>query len=214
MKNRNLLLIVSALALSATGYGAGAKTGLVFSADVGGAMPTGALKADTNDASGATNASADNGNIAFGLAGGYDIALNKMFSVGAELGLQYANQVSRLSGSNDTDSASVKVSVMSIPLFATTKFYIPHTNGLNIFAKAGYAFNRLFAKDSASGDGLSVSQTDTLNLWRPVVAGGVGYQIMNDFNVFAQYQYNWLPYQGQNAGLSTVSAGLSYTLPM
>ena len=122
-----------------------------------------------------------------------------MFSVGIELGGQYLNKVSSGDGGLKTD-------VWSAPLFATAKFYIPHSAGLNVFGKAGYAYNRVTTK----ADGQSDSKE---TLWRPVAAAGLGYHLQQ-FNIFAQYQYNWLPYQGENGGVSTISAGVTYTLPM
>ncbi|WP_235826905.1 outer membrane protein [Facilibium subflavum] len=193
--------IVTATLASGSAFAAGAQTGVVIGGDIGYTMPSGYLK-DIDPDSTADN---KNGNIAGGIFIGYDMALSQMLSVGLELDGQYAYNLAKTTDSGIT----VKVSNLSIPLFLTGKFYIPNTGGLNLFGKAGYAYNRLNVSADA---GSNASLSDNTNLWRPVVAGGVGYQLQQ-FNIFAQYQYNWLPYQGQNGGYSTLSLGLSYTIP-
>jgi len=193
--------IITAALASGSAFAAGAQTGVVIGGSVGYTVPTGYLK--DIGGSGADNT---NGNIAGGLQIGYDFALNKMLSVGAELGGQYAYELSKV----ESGGATGKYSNLSIPLFLTGKFYMPWVNGLNVFGKAGYAYNRLNASVDTGISGLTVSENT--NLWRPVVAGGVGYQIQQ-FNIFAQYQYNWLKYQGTNGGYNTLSLGLTYTIP-
>ncbi|WP_440615983.1 outer membrane protein [Cysteiniphilum sp. 6C5] len=217
MKKIIATTVAAAALISGSAFAAGAQTGLVVGGNLGLATPTGKLKLDDqyNAAKnlGATSASQDTGNIAGGLFIGYDYALSPMLTVGVELGGQYAYEVSKLSATVSGLSGDGKVSVVTVPLFLTSKFYIPHTGGLNVFAKAGYAYNRVnetYNGDLATAAGLSDMH---INLWRPVVAGGIGYQLQQ-FNIFAQYQYNWLPYKGENSGLGTLSAGVAYTLPM
>lgn len=218
MKKIIATTVAAAALISGSAFAAGAQTGLVMGANLGLATPTGYMKGDNivnaiNSLPISTSVSQDTGNIAGGLFIGYDYALNPMVSLGVELGGQYAYEVSKVSATVAGLSGDGKVSVISIPLFLTGKFYIPHTGGLNVFAKAGYAYNRVnekYSGDLATAVGASDAHS---NLWRPVVAGGIGYQLQ-EFNIFAQYQYNWLPITGQNGGLGTISAGVSYTLPM
>jgi outer membrane protein W len=212
MKKIIATTVAAAALISGSAFAAGAQTGMVMGANLGLATPTGALKGDNwiNQFQGVSSTTQDNGNIAGGLFIGYDYALSPMMAVGVELGGQYAYEVTKLKASDATGSASLKASVISVPLFLTGKFYIPHTGGLNIFAKAGYAYNRINETLEATG---AASKDSHETLWRPVVAGGIGYQLQQ-FNIFAQYQYNWLPYKGQNSGLGTISAGVAYTLPM
>ncbi|WP_151192810.1 outer membrane protein [Cysteiniphilum sp. JM-1] len=216
MKKIIATTVAAAALISGSAFAAGAQTGLVMGANLGLATPTGNLKGDDlyNSAKNnpfVTSASQDTGNIAGGLFIGYDYALNPMLAVGIELGGQYAYEVTKIKVSDASgNSLSLKASVISVPLFLTGKFYIPHTGGLNVFAKAGYAYNRINVTLDTTG---LPSQDDHQTLWRPVIAGGIGYQLQQ-FNIFAQYQYNWLPYNGQNSGLGTLSAGVAYTLPM
>ncbi|WP_440994368.1 outer membrane protein [Cysteiniphilum litorale] len=217
MKKIIATTVAAAALISGSAFAAGAQTGLVMGANLGLATPTGYMKEDALvnylQGLGAPSISQDTGNIAGGLFIGYDYALSPMLAVGVELGGQYAYEVTKVTDSGGGVSAGNKISVISVPMFLTGKFYIPHTGGLNVFAKAGYAYNRI--KASADGNAASALgiTTESVNLWRPVVAGGIGYQLQQ-FNIFAQYQYNWLPYQGENGGLGTVSVGLAYTLPM
>ncbi|WP_395947732.1 outer membrane protein [Caedibacter taeniospiralis] len=219
MMKKIIATTVAATALiSGSAFAAGAQTGLVLGGNLGLATPTGVWKSDNavnaiNNLPISTSVSQDTGNVAGGLFVGYDYALNRMLSVGIELGGQYAYETTKISATITGVSGDYKASIITIPLFLTGKFYIPHTGGLNIFAKAGYAYNRINEKYSGNL-ATAVGASDThMNLWRPVVAGGIGYQLQQ-FNIFAQYQYNWLPYQGENGGLGTISAGVSYTLPM
>ncbi|MDA0912171.1 MAG: outer membrane beta-barrel protein [Proteobacteria bacterium] len=201
MKKIIATTVAAAALISGSAFAAGAQTGLVLGGSVGYTMPTGYVK-DIETGTGVDN---KNGNIAGSLLVGYDYALSPLFSVGIELDGQYAYQLSKSSLAGD----SAKSSNVSVPLFLTGKFFIPEAMGLNVFGKAGYAYNRLSAKAEVSG----VSETFNTNLWRPVVAGGIGFQLQQ-FNIFAEYQYNWLPYQGTNGGYGTASLGLTYTLPM
>ncbi|GGG00303.1 MULTISPECIES: outer membrane beta-barrel protein [Cysteiniphilum] len=202
MKKIIATTIAAAALISGSAFAAGAQTGLVLGGSVGYTMPTGYLK-DIGTGTGVDN---KNGNIAGSLLVGYDYALSPLFSVGVELDGQYAYEISKSSLAGN----SIKLSNVSVPLFLTGKFFIPEAMGLNVFGKAGYAYNRLSSKVEVSG---SSSTTTNTNLWRPVVAGGIGFQVQQ-FNIFAEYQYNWLPYQGTNGGYGTASLGLTYTLPM
>ncbi|WP_116963940.1 outer membrane beta-barrel protein [Fastidiosibacter lacustris] len=206
--------IVAAALISGSAFAANAQTGMVMGGNLGYTMPSGDFKNIGNNQnyfgpnSGANN---KNGNIAGGLFAGFDYAISPMFSLGAEVGVQYANQFAKYSLAN----VSGKANLLSIPLFLVGKFYIPGVDGLNVFGKAGYAYNQLGVKVEAAG----VKTTINDNRFDPVVAAGVGYKI-GQANIFAQYQYNWLKYQQDSAtpklkgGLSTISLGLSYTLPM
>lgn len=201
MKKIIATTVAAATLISGAAFAAGAQTGLVLGGSVGYTMPTGGAK----DLGGA-GWDNKNGNIAGSLLIGYDYALSPLFSVGVELDGQYAYEISKSSLAGN----KYKLSNVSVPLFLTGKFFIPEAMGLNVFGKAGYAYNRLSGKVEVSGGS---STTTNTNLWRPVVAGGVGFQLQQ-FNIFAEYQYNWLPRAGLNAGYATASLGLTYTLPM
>ncbi len=206
MKKIIATTVAAAVLISGSAFATNAQTGLVMGGSLGYATASGDLKANDD---GADN---KNGNIAGGLFAGFDYAIDPMWSVGAEWGVQYANEFSKASAAG----ASVKLSLLSIPLFMVGKFYIPGIDGLNVFAKAGYAYNQLGSKNT---DNTGTSSTTTDNRFNPVVAAGLGYKI-GQMNVFAQYQYNWLKYQAASdentlkGKLSTISVGVSYTLPM
>lgn len=130
------------------------------------------------------------GNFAGGIFAGYDYAFSKHYSLGVEADWQYAYQI-------DKQINDDRISIWSIPIFAVGKYYIHNYEAINLFGKLGYAYNHTsnFGEDT---------------LWRPVAAIGAGYDI-GDFNIFAQYQYNWLDHGEVDFGQGTVSLGLSYT---
>lgn len=191
---------------------------LIIGGNVGYTMPTGNLKGKDDsivDMGVRINEKAKNGNIAGGVFLGYEFIVNDMFNVGTELHAQYAHDVTKMEYSAaGMDNQNFSVAFISIPLFITSKFYIPHAYGVNLFTKAGYAFNRAFLK--TKGDGVEYkfrNEEKAENLWRPVVAAGIGYQI-DKYNVAVTYQYNWLPSGGENQGFSTISFGCSLTMPV
>ena len=182
-----------------------AQSGMTFSANVGMASPSGDFKADSNVIGG--NGSTSNGNVSFGGAIGYDYAIDSMFTIGAEAGLQYSPDFAKIS----TEGSSAKETLLSVPIMAVVKFYIPNVKGLNVFAKGGIAYNNWKVNGSGAFDSFSE------NNWNGVAAGGVGYDIGN-FNVFGQYTYNWLKFTNggstETGGLSTIAVGVGYKLPM
>ena len=182
MTKMNKIIGLSAIALlSISAANAGAQSGLVVGGNVGYSF--------------AQNGFANHkGGVAMGGLVGYDYALNRSVSVGAEMDLQYANQVSKTAGN--------KINVWNVPLFLVGKYYFGSNKQFNVFGKAGYAWNRVGANDDYS------------KTFRPVVALGAGYQLSRTLNVFAQYQYNWLPQGGHSMGQATASVGLTYTIPM
>jgi opacity protein-like surface antigen len=204
MKKIIATTVAAAALISGSAFAAGAQTGMVMGGNLGYAMPSG----DFKDIGGSTGTDNKNGNIAGGLFAGFDYALDPMYSLGIEWGVQYASKFAKTTLSG----AEISTNLLSVPLFLTGKFYIPGIDGLNVFGKAGYAYNQITGKSS----GISTNTED--NHFDPVVAAGVGYKI-NQVNIFAQYQYNWLKVDQATSsslkgGLSAISVGLSYTLPM
>lgn len=137
----------------------------------------------------------ETGNFAGGGLLGFDFALNPMFSVGVEADAQYFYKIAK--------NGSQKLNIYTGILFLTGKVYIPETGGLNLFAKAGYALNKL------NGDTGSYPKT----LYRPSAAGGIGYQIDN-INIFGEFQYNWMKLYGKGSGYGAAFVGASYTFPV
>ncbi len=181
--------------------------GLTLKANIGLASPHGDFKAPTNDI---VNESVTNGNASYGLAMGYDFAINPMVTIGPEVGLQYAPDFSKIESTTSNDSE--KQTNLSIPLMVAVKFYIPDVEGLSLFAKGGLAYNHW----KIDGD---VSLHDVN--WNGVLGGGIGYDI-NQFNIFAQYTYNWLKVDKQeqnlsaegSGGIGTLAIGVGYRFPM
>lgn len=193
-----------------------ARSGMTFSANVGYSIPTGDFKANQSDV---PDGSVSNNNVSFGGAIGYDYAISEMFTVGAEVGIQYMPDFAKES----EDGGSITQSNLSVPILAVGKFYVPNVDGLNLFAKAGIAYNHWKASGSGS---IEVVDPDPAtiaipsasdNNWNAVVAAGVGYDI-NNFNIFAQYTYNWLRVSAfdetAKGGINTIAIGVGYKLPM
>lgn len=140
--------------------------------------------------------------IAAGASLGYDLRLNDMLSFGAEINGQYFFKQKFTVTNNMTGATGEgRNKLYSGMLFLTGKFYIPESNGLNLFAKAGYALHKF------QGD-----RTCMKFLYRPVLASGIGYSIEN-INIFLKGQYNFLPYRKQNGGHGSLFLGASYSLP-
>ncbi|MBK2126317.1 outer membrane beta-barrel protein [Fangia hongkongensis] len=221
VKKTMIAAVVASTLIAGSAFAAGAQTGLVLGGNLGyGYAQNGTIK---NGPAGPLGGAFDksNGGLAGGVFIGYDYAISKMISVGVEADLQYAHNLANgkvaLPGNS---SASYRTNGLAVPVFFTTKFYVPGVNGLNVFGKFGYAYNRITTSSSVSIPNLPAQWgggdhkvTETTNLWRPVIAGGIGYQI-DKVNLFAQYQYNFLRSGGNNSGYSTFTGGVSYTLPM
>ncbi len=204
MTKKVFVLMLGCGALLSTSNAA-AITGVTFGGGLGYSYFTGGGVTKVNDPKGMPF---NNGNISASGSVGYDYALTSSFSLGVEVGIQYANNTIR----GLREASGNDVGMLSIPVFAVAKYYIPHALGMNIFAKAGYAYNDIKGASTSHYEDNPSGDTQDLNIWRPVLAGGVGYQL-NQFNIFSEYQYNWLPYSGKSFGVSSISVGLSYTLP-
>ncbi len=214
-KKTMIATVVASTLIAGSAFAAGAQTGLVLGGNLGyGYAQNGTIK---NGLEG--SGSKSNGGLAGGVFVGYDYAISKMISVGVEADLQYAHNVAGGSGQyslpvvGTVNASSYRTNVFALPVFLTAKFYVPGVNGLNVFGKFGYAYNRVTTLSSTDILGYGDKVSTTTNLWRPVMAGGIGYQI-DKVNVFAQYQYNFLRNGGNNSGYSTFTGGVSYTLPM
>ena len=188
IKKIALASVVAASLASTSVMANEATTGVVVGLYGGYAKPlNGWMKESTN----LTNLKS--GNFAGGGLLGFDFALNPMLSVGVEADGQYFYKIRK--------ADDYKLNIYTGILFLTGKFYIPETGGLNLFAKAGYALNKLKAEGSNT------------TAYRPAAAGGVGYQIDN-VNIFVEGQYNWVPLGGKNGGYGAAFVGASYTFPM
>jgi len=208
IKKTILTSVLATLIVNSSVIANEAKTGLVLGLYGGYGMPTGWLKEKTRKEGGvSTTTKKKSYSPTVGALLGYDFALDNTLSVGAEADFHYIhNQKYDISSipAGVTGNSTTKMYIGM--LFLTGKFYVPGTNGLNLFAKSGYGYNRLHFKHRSS----ALNRNQWVTLYRPVVAGGIGYNI-KDVNIFAQAQYNFLPYHGNNGGYATLSLGASYT---
>lgn len=175
-----------------------AKTGFVIGGQVGYAKPTGALSDFIDDPDPQDHF--DNGNIMGGIFFGYDFALTNFLSIGPEIGINYGHNVEQVHLINDE---TIRQDQVTAPLFFKVKLVTPF--GLNVFGKAGYAFNQFTVDESIKEDFKLPEHS-----FNPAFAGGVGFQIYN-FNIFAQATYYDLEDDGTKAGTSVYTGGISYT---
>ena len=225
MKKTIIAVAASTALLSGVAMAQGATTGLVTGLQAGYAkfVPNSGIPVGISSTSVGT---AKNGGLYFGGILGYDYAINSMVSVGVETGLNYGHNIADGSDAGSglgSSSYSLSTSTLDIPVMATVKFYVPHTGGLNVFAKGGYAYNRQKTTGSVTASipaPTTVSLNSTNTQWNPIAVGGVGYQI-DSFNVFTQYTYifgtktnSTSGSAGDTAAMNALTAGVTYTIPM
>jgi hypothetical protein len=199
-------VVSSVFLLSGFSY-AGAKTGIVIGGQVGFSELQNKLQAP----SGGT---VQNGNVSFGGVVGYDYALMKNFSVGLESGMNYNDQIATINFSN---GSGANLNNYDVPILLNAKYYF---GNFSIFAKAGYAYKHQKVKETGS-----LNDTFTLKKWIPVIGGGVGYDIMKNLTLYAQYTSEYGKNINDNSNWNAVSnsqvfasysimAGATYTFGM
>ena len=211
-KVRSIILSMFVLSSSIGVSYAGAQTGFVLGAKAGYTFVGGPLNTVKNYTDNLVKGSVNTGGFSGGLILGYDFAFTGIMSAGLEVDPSYINISSVTVASESTD-----IKMFSLPFLATLKIYLPIT-GLNIFAKAGFAYN----SPVVSSGVWSLSSGSVIS---PVAAAGIGWQILG-FNLFAEYQYQYVnttallsggKFSTNNVGstnLSIFSAGVTYTLPI
>lgn len=128
-----------------------------------------------------TKASYSRGGFAGGVNIGYLHALNQNVLLGAEFGYDYNGQ-SKYSETEYGVKSDLKITSQDLHLLATGTYLF--NNGFNVFAKAGAARVSQKAEGSINGS----SGNDTVNGYKPMAAGGVGYQYKLA-NFFVQYSH-------------------------
>ena len=149
-------------------------------------------------------------NLATGIVAGIEFKASKNLYLGVELQPSYIENMPDVfvdfSNGVQDGRIEVKGNYTSIPILFTTKYYVPRTNGLNIFAKGGISYNN--EKISLTDEIINKElYKDTENKWLPVAAVGVGYQIKY-FNIFAEYKHFWK--SGDFDSFDTLSAGVTF----
>ncbi len=197
-----------------------AQTGLMFGLNVG--YANGFAK-ESNVNAPKFSRTIKSGNVNFGGFVGYDYAVLERLSIGMEIGINYTPNIYELGlNINTVGNAKLKFSTLNIPFLLKVKLITEM--GFNLFLKGGINYQRLSA-DIASCSSTLVAPTFCTdfhnvygNNWRPVIAGGIGYQVKR-FNIFAQYMYvfgNTLDTFANNKALAqgNITGGVSYILPI
>ena len=231
MKKLAIVVATSTLLLSGMTY-AGAQTGLVFGANVGMGEFTNKLSPSALANINLPQTSPDdfqveNGNVNFGATIGYDLAIPNIvnnMTVGAEIGVNYTPNIGSYSYNAHNETAKIEANSLQIPFLLTTKYYI---GNFNVAAKAGYTYVRqnTTVKDNSTPTPSSALET-TNTKFKPMIALGVGYEVMDNLAITAQYSWQFgnsandsKYYDANGAPTSTfatytVTAGMTYTLPM
>lgn len=142
---------------------------------------------------------------------GYQYNFNKNFASGLEANYINFGQTGYSPDNSNGSSGSFKNS--AIQLLVTGTYLMD--SGVNTFIKAGVAHQT---------SDLSVTNTTAdISSWVPDVAGGVGYFVLKNLNLYVQYQHefgdNWanattsgIP--GKPVNMDTFTAGVTYLFPM
>ena len=131
--------------------------------------------------------------MAFGGTIGYDYALLENVSLGLETGINYSPEIATTNITTHNgppqfaDEISVKQNNLNIPILLTFKYYL---GNFMINAKGGYSCVRQEFEQSLydrfSG-GIRTNGTTKVSNWKPMVALGIGYEIIDNLSITAQY---------------------------
>ena len=196
MKKSATLVTTLCILLSSSAFGA-AKSGIVLGFNVG--MGELTNKRDTclgnipNDAR--ESCSEENGNVAFGGIIGYDYALMRNLSLGFETGINYSPEIAKtnVTSYNGPPIAliqSSKMNNLNIPMLLTVKYYL---GSFVINAKAGYSYIRQeWEQNNIDEHGAGTiwydrTGTTRTSNWKPMLALGIGYEIIDNLSITAQY---------------------------
>lgn len=142
---------------------------------------------------------------------GYQYNFDKHFSSGIEANYINYGKTTYSAPVNNPNNGSFTNS--AIQLLVTGTYLMD--NGVNTFVKAG-------AAHQASSLSISNGSAD-LSSWIPDVAGGVGYYVLKNLNLYVQYQHsfgsNWNSATPGNTPsdpvtMDSLTAGVTYLLPM
>ena len=142
---------------------------------------------------------------------GYQYNFTPHFASGVEANYINYGETSYSATATNSNSGSFTNSAIQVLITGT---YLMD-NGVNTFVKAG-------AAHQVSDLSLTNSSAD-LSSWIPAVAGGVGYYVIKNLNLYVQYQHsfgsNWnnattSSYPDEPVTMDAVTAGATYLLPM
>jgi len=141
---------------------------------------------------------------------GYDYNINQHFAGGIEGNYTNYGKTS-YSSASPASSGNFKNSAIQVLITGT---YLMD-NGVNTFVKAGMVHEQ-------SNLNLATGSTSISN-WIPALAGGIGYRVLKNLNLYIQYQHNF----GKNwanatasstpnepASMDSLTAGFNYLFPM
>ena len=187
-------------------FAAGHQSGAYVGVDGGWAMPS--------SAPAPTNYSSGDQNLSLGGTLGYQMAVGQKMATGVEANYTHFGETAYSgSGSNSDSSGSFKNSAIQVLLTGT---YLMD-NGLNTFVKIGAAHEQSSFNLANSTAGVAG--------WIPAMAAGLGYELMKNFNLYAQYERtfgdSWTNANMGSGGtpddpvsLNVLTMGVNYTLPM
>ncbi len=206
MRIKSRIWVLTGLWMAIPLFAATHQGGAYVGVDGGWSIPS-SVPAPANYATG-------NQNFTVGGTVGYQLPVGQKMATGVEANYTHFGQTSYSgNASNNQASGSFKNSAIQVLLTGT---YLMD-NGFNTFVKIGAAHEQ----SSFNLD----SNTMGVTGWIPAMAAGLGYALVKNLNLYAQYERtfgdNW---DNANAGsggtpdspvaLNVLTMGVNYTLPM
>ena len=187
-------------------YAAAPQSGVYIGVDGGWTVPSSAPSP--------ANYSSSNQNFTYGGTLGYQMALGRNLSTGVEANYSQFGETS-YSGNAATGNSSGSFKNSAIQVLLTGTYLMD--NGFNTFLKIGAA------REQSSLD--LANNTTGVAGWIPAVAAGLGYELIKNFNLYAQYERtfgdDWESATTSTGGgpanpvsLNVLTMGVNYTLPM
>jgi opacity protein-like surface antigen len=187
-------------------WAAGSHQGPYLGVDTGWSVPS--------SAPAPANYSTVNQNFTYGGTVGYQMAVGQKMATGVEANYNQFGQT-QYGGNGASSGSSGSFKNSAIQLLLTGSYLMD--NGFNTFVKVGAAHEQ--SSFDLSNSSLGVTG------WIPAVAAGLGYELMKNVNLYAQYERTFGDsWESANAGtngtpddpvsLNVLTMGVNYTLPM
>lgn len=151
--------------------------------------------------------------LVYGVGLGFKYAVNHKITVGAGIGY---NKDGGVDATKKTDATmKYKMTLNDIALLIGGSYIID--DSINIFAKAGYA--RVTQKTTTWTKITTPSKPDPKIAYRPKIAIGAGYFLLDTMNAYLQLEHTLGTSDGTNSAQSTrafsrVMVGITYTVPL